>query len=298
MPSPFPPALTDHSPPALERVELRAGELLFEALSAGPEDGTPVLLLHGFPQSSYEWRHLLPALAAAGCRAVAPDQRGYSPQARPEEVEAYHLDHLIADVLAMAAHLGWSQFHLAGHDWGAVVAWMMAARHPDRLLTLTAVSVPHPLAYLQALSSGSADQASRSLYIGLFRREELAERLLLAGECAGLRALFANTAYTHRAAMEHYVERLCDPAALTAALNWYRALNLSSVAGVGPVTVPTLFVWSTEDPAIGPEAAERTRDHVTGPYRFEVLDGVSHWIPEDAPDELNRLVLQHLAFGP
>ena len=254
----------------------------------------PVLLLHGFPQSSHQWRHLLPPLASAGFCAVAPDQRGYSPRARPADVEAYHVDHLVGDALAVAEQLGWDRFHLVGHDWGAVVAWVLAARHPDRLHTVTAVSVPHPLAYVQTLASGSADQVARSLYIGFFQRKELAERVLLADECAGLRALFANTAFTDRAALEHYVERLCDPEALTAALNWYRAVDLALLAGVGPVAVPTLYVWSTEDPALGREAAERTRDYVTGPYRFEVLDGVSHWIAEDAPDELTRLVLQHL----
>ena len=278
-------------------MNIPAGEFIFDSLAAGPTDGAPVLLLHGFPQSSYEWRHLLPALAGAGFRGVAPDQRGYSPHARPDNVDAYHVDHLVADALAMSDRLGWQRFHVVGHDWGAIIAWTIAARHPERLLTLTAVSVPHPLAYVQALGSGSGDQASRSRYIGLFQREELAERLLLAGECAGLRALFVNTAFTDRAAMDHYVERLCDPAALTAALSWYRALDLSSIAGVGPVTVPTLFVWSTEDPAIGAEAAARTEHHVTGPYRFEVLDGVSHWVPEDAPDQLTKLVLRQLG-GP
>ena len=209
-------------------------------------------------------------------------------------MEAYHVDQLVTDALTMADHLGWARFHLVGHDWGGVVAWIIAARHPERLHSLTAVSVPHPLAYAETLASGSADQAFRSLYIGFFQREELAERLLLAGECAGLRALFANSAFTDREALEHYVERLCDPAALTAALNWYRAVNLASLARVGAVTVPTLYVWSTEDPAIGAEAAERTARHVTGSYRFEVLEGVSHWIPEDAPEQLNQLVLQHL----
>lgn len=205
------------------------------------------------------------------------------------------MDHLVGDARAIADHLGWRRFHVVGHDWGGILAWTIAGRHPERVLTLTAVSVPHPLAYVQALGSGSGDQAARSRYIGLFQREDLAERLLLAGECAGLRALFVNTGFTDRAAVDHYVERLCDPAAVTAVLNWYRALDLSSIAGVAAISVPTLYVWSTDDPAIGSEAAERTHDHVTGPYRFEVLEDVSHWIPEDAPDVLARLVLEHLA---
>jgi pimeloyl-ACP methyl ester carboxylesterase len=220
--------------------------------------------------------------------------RGYNLSDKPARVADYKINLLVDDVLGLVHHFGAQTAAVVGHDWGAVVAWVLAARHPDRLHTVTAVSVPHPLAYVQTLASGSADQVARSLYIGFFQRKELAERVLLADECAGLRALFANTAFTDRAALEHYVERLCDPEALTAALNWYRAVDLASLAGVGPVAVPTLYVWSTQDPALGREAAERTKDYVTGPYRFEVLDRVSHWIPEDAPDELTRLVLQHL----
>ena len=253
-----------------------------------------MLLLHGFPQSSHQWRHQLPALAGAGYRVVAPDQRGYSPRARPEDVAAYHVDRLVEDVLAIADRLAAKPFHLVGHDWGGVVAWAVAARHPERLLSLTAVSTPHPLALAQALGSATGDQAARSAYVNLFRQPGLAEQLLLADEGAGLRALFANTAFTDRAAVDEYVALLADPSTLTAALNWYRAIDPSSLAGIGPVTVPTLYVWSTDDPALGREAAEGTAAWVRGPYELVELPGVSHWVPEDAPEDLNRLVLRHL----
>ncbi|MGH9182018.1 MAG: alpha/beta fold hydrolase, partial [Acidimicrobiales bacterium] len=138
------------------------GELVFDALAAGPDDGPLVLLLHGFPQSSGEWRSQLAALAGQGYRAVAPDQRGYSPGARPDGVDAYRMPLLVGDVLAMADELGAGRFHLVGHDWGAAVAWYTAAAHPDRLLSLTAVSVPHPMAFAKALASPSGDQAERS----------------------------------------------------------------------------------------------------------------------------------------
>lgn len=256
-----------------------------------------MLLLHGFPQSSHQWRYQMPALAAAGWRAVAPDQRGYSPRARPQDVAAYHVEHLIADVLATADHFGAERFHVVGHDWGGLVAWLVGARHPERVASLTAVSTPHPLALLRALSSPSGDQAWRSAYVTFLRQPILPEQLLLANEGAGLRALFVNTAYSDRPAMEHYVARLRETGALTAALNWYRALDVSTVPPdmAAPIKVPTLFVWSTDDPALGREAAEATVDHVAGPYRFVELGGVGHWIPEEAPDELNRLLLEHLA---
>ena len=295
MTSPGPAAGPDPAAGSPERVEIPVGELVFDALVAGPPDGELVLLLHGFPQSSWEWRAQLPALAQAGYRAVAPDQRGYSPRARPEGTEHYRSDHLVADVIAIADWLGGHRVHLVGHDWGALVAWRLASRYPERVRTLTAVSVPHPLAVAEALASPSGDQVARSAYIAFFQRAELPERLLLTDEGAGLRALFANTGYQDREAMERYVSLLLEPGALTAALSWYRNLDLSWATDMGPITVPTLFVWSTDDAALGGEAAEACERYVAGPYRFEVLEGVSHWIPEDAPDALNRLLLEHLA---
>jgi pimeloyl-ACP methyl ester carboxylesterase len=282
-------------PPGFERIEIPVGEEVFDALASGPPDGELVLLLHGFPQSSWQWRWQLAALGGAGYRAVAPDQRGYSRRARPEEIERYRADHLAADALAMADWLGGHRFHAVGHDFGAVVAWQLAGRYPDRLRSLTAVSVPHPMAMAEAMASPTGDQLARSSYIAFFRAPEMPERLMLAEEGAGLRALFANTGYTDRESMERYVARLLEPGALTAALNWYRAIDPLVVLNLQPVTTPTLFVWSTDEPAIGREAADRCAEHVTGPFRYEVLEGVSHWVPEDAPEELNRLLLEHLA---
>ncbi len=278
-----------------EAVEIPVGEEVFDGLASGPPDGELVVLLHGFPQSSWQWRSQLRALGDAGYRAVAPDQRGYSPRARPEEVERYRVDHLAADVLAMVDWLGGHRFHVVGHDWGAMVAWQVAGRYPDRLRTLTAVSVPHPMALAEAMTSSTGDQLARSSYIAFLRAPEMPERLMLADEGAGLRALFANTGYSDREAMERYVARLLEPGALTAALNWYRAIDPVVVLDLAPVRVPTLFVWSTDEPAIGREAADGCAAHVAGPCRYEVLEGVGHWIPEDAPEELNRLLLEHLA---
>ncbi|MGH9227055.1 MAG: alpha/beta fold hydrolase [Acidimicrobiales bacterium] len=256
-----------------------------------------MLLLHGFPQSSHQWRHQLPALGEAGYRAVAPDQRGYSPRSRPPDVADYAVDRLVADVLALAGVLGADRFHLVGHDWGGIVAWLVATRHPDRLISLTAVSTPHPAALLDALRSPSTDQAARSAYVKFLQTRALPELVLLAAGGAGLRALFAWTGGVEPSAVDEYVALLSQPGALTAALNWYRALDLDTGDAFrpDPVRVPTLYVWSTDDPALGREAAEATASHMDGPYRFVELDGVSHWVPEDAPDKLTRLLLEHLA---
>lgn len=270
-----------------ERAAIRAEDGTFDALAAGPDDGRPVLLLHGFPECAEQWEHQLGALAEAGCRAVAFDQRGYSPGVRPSAVDAYAPEELIGDVIAVADALGWPRFDLVGHDWGSAVAWMAAAAHPERLRTLTTVSTPHGAALRDALRN-DPDQQRRSAYFELFRTPGEAERKLL--EEGGLRRLYDGLP-AHR--IDRYVERFSEPGALTAALNWYRAMRPPKRRG--PITTPTLYVWSTGDAFIGATAARGVEHHVEGPYRFEVLEGVSHWISEEAPERLSTLILDHLA---
>jgi pimeloyl-ACP methyl ester carboxylesterase len=271
-------------------MELVVGDLVFEARADGPADGELVLLLHGFPQTSFSWRNQLVALAAAGYRAVAPDQRGYSTGARPADVGEYRVERLVGDVLGFADALGVERFHLVGHDWGGAVAWQVAGRHPERLLTLTSLSTPHPAAFRRSIQDG--EQRDKSSYMLFFRSPE-AEPFFLDNEAAGLRALYTASGLADDA-VEEYVRVLTQPGAMAGALNWYRAADPGIVEGLGPITTPTMYVWSTDDPALGRDAAEATAAHVEGPYRFEVLEGVSHWIAEEAPDALNTLLLEHL----
>jgi pimeloyl-ACP methyl ester carboxylesterase len=280
----------------IERLEIDANGFTFTARAAGPHDGRPVLLLHGFPQSSWSWRSQLVRLASAGYRAVAPDQRGYSAGARPLPVADYTVPHLVADVLSLADTLEMPRFDLVGHDWGGMVAWVTAARHADRVRSLTVVSTPHPEALRAALLGDDPEQADRSSYIALFQRPEEPERLLLGEDRSGsgLRQMFASSGLDP-SQTDEYVSVMVQPGALTAALNWYRAMSGADVEGLPPVIVPTRYIWSTGDPALGRVAAEATAEWVAGRYRFDVLDGVSHWVPEEAPDELNRLLLEHLA---
>jgi pimeloyl-ACP methyl ester carboxylesterase len=273
----------------VERLELAVGDLVFEARADGPADGELVLLLHGFPQTSFSWRHQLPALAAAGYRAVAPDQRGYSPRARPGDLESYRAERYVEDVVGLADALGAGRFHLVGHDFGGFVAWDTASAHPERLSTLTAVSTPHPTPMAKSILEGG-EQRDRSSYMLFFRSPE-AEAFFLDDDAAGLRSIYKASGLTE---YDEYVRVLTQPGAMTAALNWYRAIDRSVATEMGPITTPTLYVWSTNDPALGREAAEATAACVDGPYRFEVLDGVSHWIPEEAPDALNALLLEHV----
>jgi len=286
---------------SVDAFQIAAGPFSFTAHAAGPPDGRLVLLLHGFPQSSFEWRHQMAVLAAAGHRAVAVDQRGYSPGARPEGVEHYRIEHLVADVLAVADALGARHFDVVGHDWGGAVAWMVAARHPQRVRTLAAVSMPHPAAFAAALA-GDGEQAEKSGYIAMLRAEGVAEQALLAGDGDGLRRVFAGTGHPDPDDTGEYVKLLQQPGALTAALNWYRALPVEEAAalvdGLGPIGVPTLYVWGEDDTALGRTAAEGSAGHVEGPYRFEALPGVGHWIPEEVPERLSELLLEHLAAHP
>lgn len=292
---PWNPAATDDAREVrVDTLRLTVGELIFDAVAAGPEDGPLVLLLHGFPQTSYEWRSQLPVLAAMGFRAVAPDQRGYSPGARPQEVAAYAIPELVSDIVGMAEQLGHERFHLVGHDWGAAVAWFTALGHPERVVSLVAVSVPHPFAFQEALQSPSGQQARMSGYMQTFRSDS-AEAIFLRDAAAGLRQIYAGAGLT-AADIQVYVDALGDSQALRAALNWYRAMSLGVArASVTPIRMPTTYVWSTEDVALGREGAELTAKYVEGPYRFEVLEGVSHWVPEEAAERLNEILQEHFA---
>lgn len=266
------------------------GEWVFDVRFAGPERGTPVLLLHGFPQTSLCWTGIAPTLAEAGFRVIAPDQRGYSPGARPEGVEHYDTRALVTDVLALADVLRIDTFHLVGHDWGASVAWVAAAEHPARLRSVTAVSVPHLAAYGQALRD-DADQQQRSAYIRLFRTAGKAEQLLLEDGARRLRAMYGDVVPAEH--VDAYAATLSEEGALTAALNWYRAMRADLVE-LGPVTVPTTYVWSDQDLALGRAAAELCRQHVSGAYDFVELTGVSHWVPEQAAESLAAAILSRL----
>ena len=278
-------------PIALTQIDV--GNFTFDVRTAGPDDGEVVILLHGFPQTSYEWRHQLRALGEAGFRAVAPDQRGYSPGARPERVEDYALPLLVGDVIGLADAIGAERFHVVGHDWGAAVAWGVAIAARDRVITANPVSVPHPDAFARVLSDPDSCQVAASSYLDVFVQPD-SEDAFLANDHALLRGVFAGI---DAEAVDEYIRVLGSKAALGAALNWYRAnigdRNLQGPA-VGPVEVPTMFTWSDGDTALCIDGALLTGEYVEGPYRFEVLEGVSHWIPDLAPDAMSSLLVDHL----
>jgi pimeloyl-ACP methyl ester carboxylesterase len=273
---------------------LEVGSFCFGALVDGPVDGDLVLFLHGFPEFADAWRDVMQPVARAGFYAVAVDQRGYSPQARPQNVGDYAVECLLSDIQGFADALGRRRFHLVGHDWGAFLAWAFAAKHPDRVQSLSALSTPHPDAFLDAVAIDE-DQKKRSSYIPFFRAPaRTAEIFFEADNYRRLRSVYQGK--PSEPAIDENIRRLAESRALTSALNWYRALNLD--ARIGRIRVPALYIWSTDDLALGEAAAIATARYVAGPYRFERLEGKSHWLLEEVPEQVSGIVLEHLRANP
>ena len=272
-------------------VRLRAGAKEWRARIAGTE-GPGVILLHGFPVTSAMYDPLLDAVEAAGYRAIAFDQRGYSPGARPAGAGAYTVPQLVADVLEVADLVGFDRFHLVGHDWGAVVGWGVTLEAPSRVRSWTALSIPHPAAFAKALET-DPDQQRRSRYFGLFTTPWLPELLLSFGGQWLLRErLYAPMP---RDAREEYLRMLAEPGALTAALSWYRAMSLRGEGRAELERVverPTLFVWGSRDPAVARAGVEGQRAYLGGPYREIELD-TDHWLLEQEPDRVVEAILAH-----
>jgi pimeloyl-ACP methyl ester carboxylesterase len=227
---------------------------------------------------------------------VAPDQRGYCCGARPTAVGAYATERLLGDVMALADTLEMDTFDLVGHDWGGMLAWLVASRHPGRVRSLSVVSTPHPLSLRRTLAGDDPEQSAHGNAVESFRTPEVPERLLLGadGSGRGLATLLTESGLDDED-VRVYVAALSEAGALTAALNWYRAMDAGTLTELLPVSVPTLYVWSTGDGVFGRVAAEGTAEHVHGPYTFEVLEGVSHWVPETAPMQLSALLLRQLS---
>ncbi len=277
----------------MHTTDIAANGWTFRTDVAGPPDGQPVLLLHGFPQSRHAWTRQLPALAAGGYRAYAPDQRGYSPGARPSDAAAYATDNIVGDALALMDAVGAERFHLVGHDWGGQIAWLTAMRAPARIRSLTVLSRPHPAAFARSFKQ-DAGQADRSRHHSTLLAEGAAEAMLADG-LAGFRAMFERQGVP-AANAEAYIGVLSEPGALAAAIHWYRQGAASLRAAQTPVVAaPTLYVWGDADATVGRIAAEGTADFVTGPYAFEAVPGAGHFLTDQVPERVNRALLAHLA---
>ncbi len=260
--------------------------LEFDVTDEGPLDAEVVVLLHGFPTDRTCWSRVTALLNGAGLRTLAPDQRGYSPSARPAGRAAYRLEELVADVVALIDASGRERVHLVGHDWGGAIAWLVAGNHPDRVATVTAVSTPHPAALARAWRA-STDQRLRSWYIAALQVPRLSEWALAARFDRALTRTGLPTEDTQR-----YAARLAERDALAGPVSWYRAVRSSHVRA-HRVRVPAALVWGRSDPFLGRRAAELTSEHVTADYVFVELDA-GHWLPETCADDVARVILQRI----
>ncbi|HET9419996.1 MAG TPA: alpha/beta fold hydrolase [Nocardioides sp.] len=275
-----------------ERItSVRRDGLTFDVFDEGPLDGEVVVLLHGFPERSTTWRSVAPLLHERGYRTIAMDQRGYSPGARPERRWNYRISQLTDDVLALIDRVG-GPVHLVGHDWGAVPSWAVAIERPDQLRTLTAVSVPHPMAFLRA--TVTSQQFRKSYYIALFQLPFLPE--WLAGKPGGRVDTELRKGGMTGDEVARFRREIVDDGALHYALMWYRAVMMVDprLSPNRKVRVPTTFVWSDRDVACDRRGAELTEQYVDAPYELVVLEGVSHWIPTQAPEPLAEAIIKRI----
>jgi pimeloyl-ACP methyl ester carboxylesterase len=286
----------------MEERRLQANGLGFRCLASGPASGELVLLLHGFPEGAESWVPQLERLDRAGFRAVAPDLRGYGGTDCPELEDAYRWPHLVADVEGLLLALGRERCHLAGHDWGSLVGWSVASRRPDRVLTWSALSVGHPVAFQEAIRLDE-DQRRRSEYVNLFRIPGKAERVLAEDDFRRLRAMYRLGPLPDaipEEVVDGWVRGFARPGRLTAALNYYRVdladpPDPSYPAAPVPILAPTQMIWGDQDPAVGRLSTERTAAHVAGPYRQVVVEGAGHWLQFEKPDEISARLVEWMS---
>jgi pimeloyl-ACP methyl ester carboxylesterase len=251
--------------------------------------GRPVVLLHGFPDSGRLWRHQVPALVDAGFQVIVPDLRGYGLSDQPKEVAAYSIPFLVGDVLGLLDQLGIEKPHVVGHDWGAAVAWAMASLVPDRVDHLVALSVGHPLSF----GSVGLEQQQKSWYMLLFQFAGIAEQWLSDDHWARFRS------WSEHPDADAVIADLERTGSLTPGLNYYRAnvppeVLIAPPLELPPVAAPTMGVWGSGDFALTETQMTGSATYVTGPWRYERVDGVAHWLPLDAPDTVNELLIDFL----
>lgn len=264
--------------------EIQANGMVFRCRVCGKPDGEPVILLHGFPESSAMWVQAMGLLAEKGYRCLAPDQRGYSPGARPKDKWAYAMDQVASDVIALADALGFERFHLVGHDWGAGCGWTVVQLFPERLLSWTALSLPHMAAFGKAIQT-VPEQKRKSRYMAFFQLPVLPELALGSWALERVWKQAGDEVADYRTLFKPYAAR-------KAVLNWYRAARRRTVT-YGDVRVPTLFIWGNQDEVIGRAGAQDTRRFMKGEYTFVELDA-GHWLPREEFDQVMGEIAWHL----
>jgi pimeloyl-ACP methyl ester carboxylesterase len=252
--------------------------------------GPPVLLLHGFPSSSRVWRHQVPALVEAGFRVVAPDLRGFGDSDRPADTDRYALPIVLRDVLALLDALSIDRAHIIAHDWGAALGWMLSALHPRRVGRFAALSGAHPHLYVKS----GFDQREKAWYVLLFQFRGIAEQLLTRSNWQ-----FFRDWARHHPESDAWIGDLSRPGALSAALNWYRANAGPEVLLIPPtplpsVQAPTLAAWGSWDAYVSESQMLRSAEYVSGPWRYQRVEGATHWMQLDQPQRINRMLVEFL----
>ncbi len=272
--------------------------LRLHCVTAG--EGPLVVLLHGFPEFWYSWRHQIPALAGAGFRVVAPDLRGYNESDKPEGIEAYRISNVVGDVAGLVRAFGAERAAIVGHDWGGAAAYAFAMMRPELTRALAVLNCPHPALFGRALATGDIEQLRRSWYMFFFQLPQAPEALLAADNFRFLREFAYASARkgTFTAGdLRRFTEAFAKPGALTGAVNWYRAMfrgGLPAARRYPPIAAPTLVIWGTRDCFLGTSLTRGMRRHFSGPFALRYLRGVSHWVQQEAPARVNALLLGFL----
>ncbi len=291
--------------PPVEHTYVKTNGVTLHTVFAGPEDGAPVILLHGFPEFWYGWRHQIPYLAERGFRVIVPDQRGYNLSDKPAGVDAYRIGELARDVIGLIDALGYETVHLVGHDWGAAVAWRTATLFPERLKKLVILNAPYPTLMSKAYREGNVGQLLKSWYIFYFQIPWLPETLVsLVGHYgmaqmlrrSGQSGTFGETDITE------YRKAWAQPGALTAMLNWYRAAARGAVGGDGQMVYrqpariipPTLMLWGERDIALDKSLAQQSITLCEN-GQLVFFPDATHWVQHDEADAVNRHIVEFLA---
>jgi pimeloyl-ACP methyl ester carboxylesterase len=278
-----------HSPIKFESIPTN-GIRLHTAV-AGPEDGEPVILLHGFPEAWFGWRPQIDALTTAGFRVIAPDQRGYNLSDKPKGVASYFMDTLVADVVGLADSLGFERFCLAGHDFGAMVSWHMGMQYPERLRHLAIANVPHPVV-MRSYIRKHPSQVIKSWYTLFFQLPALPERIVRAGNWRML--MSAMPAGLSEEERNRYRGAWEQPGAMTSMINWYRSMlrNPAKLTGSPRISVPTLVVWGKQDPHLSQGMAPLSVD-LCDYGNLVTFEDATHWVQHDKPEEVSHLLIEH-----
>lgn len=276
----------------IEIRELPANGMTFRCRLCGSESGEPVILLHGFPETSHMWEGILTSLAAQGYRCLAPDQRGYSAGARPAEISRYRIDQIASDVVALADALGAEKFHLVGHDWGSGCGWTVVALYPERVRSWTALSVPHMAAFDTAKKTDD-DQKRRSRYMDFFQLPILPEQLFGFAIAMNRQALWKSSS---AAEVEDYLTVFNNFKGRNATIDWYRA-NKTLPVEYGDVFLPTLLMWGKQDPVIGRAGVDLTKPYMKGEYTLIELDA-GHTLVQEKFEQVNQALLNHIRNHP